>query len=92
LFGAGGGEALAAHIDAPLLGKIPIEPAVAAGGDAGEPVALSGDGPAATAFRDIATAIATELAPTRSVDDIDMAGCTARLFETVDAAFAELDG
>ncbi len=35
LFGAGGGQALADSIDAPLLGQIPLEPAVAAAGDAG---------------------------------------------------------
>ena len=35
LFGSGGGEALATDIDVPLLGKIPLEPAVAAGNDAG---------------------------------------------------------
>ena len=55
LFGAGGGEALADDAGVPLLGQIPIEAAVAAGGDAGEPVAL-GDGPAAEAFRAIADA------------------------------------
>ena len=57
----------------PLLGQIPLEPAVAAGGDAGEPVAL-GDGPAAEAFRAIADRIVTEAIP-----PIDMSGCSARL-------------
>src|SRR5207237_6241792 len=33
LFGEGGGERLARDIGAPLLGRIPLEPAVAAGGD-----------------------------------------------------------
>ena len=40
LFGAGGGAALAAEIGVPLLGQVPLEPAVSAGGDAGRPVAL----------------------------------------------------
>ena len=40
LFGEGGGEALAHEAGVPLLGQIPIEPSVAAGGDAGEPIAL----------------------------------------------------
>ena len=53
LFGEGGGAELAADAGVPLLGQVPLEPAVAAGGDAGEPVAL-GDGPAADAFRAIA--------------------------------------
>jgi ATP-binding protein involved in chromosome partitioning len=91
LFGTGGGEALAAAIDAPLLGQIPIESAVSAGGDAGEPVAIGGSSAAADVFRGIADTIVTELAPIVAADDIDMAGCTARLFESVDAAFAKLD-
>ena len=36
LFGTGGGRALAEQIGAPLLGTVPIEPAVAAGGDTGQ--------------------------------------------------------
>ena len=46
LFGAGGGQALADEIGVPLLGQVPLEPAVSAGGDAGRPVALDGEGPA----------------------------------------------
>ena len=46
LFGEGGGQALADQVGVPLLGRIPLEPAVAAGGDAGVPVALAGTGPA----------------------------------------------
>ena len=42
LFGAGGGQALADEIGVELLGRVPLEPAVAAGGDAGRPVALDG--------------------------------------------------
>ena len=53
LFGVGGGAALAAEIGAPLLGQVPLEPAVSAGGDAGRPVALADDGAAAAAFRSI---------------------------------------
>jgi ATP-binding protein involved in chromosome partitioning len=41
LFGEGGGQALADAIGAPLLGKVPLEAAVAAGGDAGDPVSLT---------------------------------------------------
>ena len=50
LFGEGGGAALAHDAGVPLLGQIPIEAAVAAGGDEGRPVVL-GAGPAADAFR-----------------------------------------
>ncbi len=91
LFGEGGGAALAEAIDAPLLGQVPIEPGVASGGDTGEPVAIDGDGPAADVFRSIAERITTEIAPPATDDGIDMAGCSARLFDTVNAAFAELD-
>jgi len=51
LFGSGGGRTLADEVGAELLGQVPIEPAVAAGGDTGQPVALEGTGPAAQALR-----------------------------------------
>ncbi len=38
LFGSGGGEALAHQIDAPLLAKIPLDPALREAADAGRPV------------------------------------------------------
>ena len=44
LFGSGGGEALAAEIDAPLLGRIPFDPRLAAYADAGEPIVLAEPG------------------------------------------------
>jgi ATP-binding protein involved in chromosome partitioning len=78
LFGSGGGAALAAAIDAPLLGQVPLEPDVAAGGDTGEPVALAGIGAAAEAFRTIAERILTDIAPPADPDAVDMAGCSAR--------------
>ncbi len=81
LFGSGGGRALAEEVGAELLGQVPIEPAVAAGGDAGEPVALAGTGPAADAFRAIARTIVTETVP-----PVAMAGCSARLLDAVEAA------
>jgi ATP-binding protein involved in chromosome partitioning len=40
LFGSGGGEALAAEVDAPLLGRIPFDPRLAAYADEGEPIVL----------------------------------------------------
>ena len=38
VFGAGGGEALADAIDAPLLGRIPLDPRLRESADAGEPL------------------------------------------------------
>jgi ATP-binding protein involved in chromosome partitioning len=40
LFGSGGGEALAAEVEAPLLGRIPFDPRLAAYADEGEPIVL----------------------------------------------------
>ena len=57
VFGSGGGEKLAKAFKVPLLGKIPMEQAVREGGDAGEPVALKGQGEAAQVFKEIAHAI-----------------------------------
>jgi ATP-binding protein involved in chromosome partitioning len=79
LFGGGGGQALADEVGAELLGQIPLETSVAAGGDAGQPVALTGTGPAAEAFRAIADRIVTETVP-----PVVMAGCSARLLESVE--------
>jgi ATP-binding protein involved in chromosome partitioning len=87
LFGEGGGQALAADIDAPLLGQVPLEPAVATGNDAGVPVSLTGDGAAARIFRSIAGRISSQLAPPVQPDQVDMAGCSARLLDAVNAAF-----
>ena len=81
LFGEGGGQTLADEVGVELLGQVPIEPAVAAAGDAGEPVVLSGTGPAADAFRAIARTIVTETVP-----PVAMAGCSARLLDAVEAA------
>ena len=91
LFGSGGGGALAEAVGAPLLGKVPLETAVAVGNDIGEPVAITGGGAAAEVFRAIADLIVTEIAPPTAPGEIDMAGCTARLFDTVNEAFAKLD-
>ena len=87
LFGEGGGTALAADIDAPLLGQVPLEPAVAAGNDDGVPVSLAGDSVAAHTFRSIAAWISDEIAPPARTDQVDMAGCSARLLDAVNAAF-----
>jgi ATP-binding protein involved in chromosome partitioning len=82
LFGEGGGEQLARDAGVPLLGSVPLEPSVSAGGDTGSPVTL-GDGPAADAFRDVAQRIVDEAVPLAA-----MAGCSARM---LDAAVAALD-
>jgi ATP-binding protein involved in chromosome partitioning len=44
LFGSGGGELLAAELGVPLLGKIPLVPALREGGDVGRPVTVTDAG------------------------------------------------
>ncbi len=90
LFGSGGGQALADEIDAPLLGEVPLESAVAAGNDAGRPVSIGHDGAAADVFRSIADRIVAEIAPPTTADEVDMAGCSARMLDAVAAAFDDL--
>jgi ATP-binding protein involved in chromosome partitioning len=86
LFGSGGGAALAEAIDAPLLGQVPLEPAVGIGGDDGNPVSIDGDSAAADVFRAIAARIVAEIAPPSGGAVVDMAGCSARMLEAVEIA------
>lgn len=41
LFGSGGGASLAEQLDVPLLGKVPLDPQLRAGGDTGTPIVIS---------------------------------------------------
>lgn len=82
LFGEGGGRTLADEIGSELLGSVPIESAVAYGGDCGEPVAINGASAAAHEFRAIALRIVAETIPA-----VEMAGCSARLLDAVEVAF-----
>ena len=64
LFGSGGGQELADDIGVPLLGKLPLVPAIREGGDDGRPVtAVDPESEAAQAFRAIARQIAVDLKP-----------------------------
>ena len=85
LFGRGGGDRLAEEAGIPLLGRVPIEQAVAEGGDHGRPIAM-GEGPAAQAFASIARSLIDEVVP-----PADLAGCSARMLGAVDAALAAAD-
>ena len=58
IFGSGGGAALAAELGVPLLGQVPLVPALREGGDVGTPVTVSDpDGEAAQAFVALAAGI-----------------------------------
>ncbi len=66
LFGAGGGDVLAERLGAPLIGRVPLVPALREGGDIGVPIKVSDPkGEAASAFDEIARRIDDDLAPTR---------------------------
>jgi len=87
LFGTGGGAALAEEIGAPLVASIPLEPAVSEGGDAGTPAAWAEpESPAGRAFHELAARVVEELLP-----PVEMAGCTARIFELATANLAAVD-
>jgi ATP-binding protein involved in chromosome partitioning len=58
LFGRGGGQALADDLGVPLLGQVPLVPALREGGDEGVPVSLrQPDGEAAKAFDALAASL-----------------------------------
>jgi len=55
IFGSGGGEALAAELEVPLLGTVPLVTAIREGADVGKPITMvEPDGDAARAFSDLA--------------------------------------
>ena len=62
LFGEGGGVLTAEKLGTTLLGQVPLLPAIREGGDTGVPVVVSApQGPAATAFRQIAEELLARL-------------------------------
>ncbi len=86
IFGQGGGQELADELGVPLLGQVPIDGSVAAGGDDGAPVVLEETpGAAGDALRAVADRLLEEVPP------VDMASCTARIFEAAEQALANLD-
>ena len=82
LFGEGGGQRLADALGVELLAQIPIDPALAAGGDIGQPVA-GGDLPVSRAFGELARHLIAS-----SPEAIEMTGCSARILELLDQAVA----
>ena len=63
LFGQGGGERMAAQYGVPLLGSLPLDIAIREQGDAGQPVVVAApDSAVAQAYRQVARAMAAELA------------------------------
>ena len=66
IFGSGGGDELSKRLDVPLLGKVPLVPALREGSDTGRPIVVAEpESEAAAAFDEIARAIVEDLAPTK---------------------------
>ncbi len=64
LFGEGGGDDLAEELGIPLLGRIPLDASLVAGGDDGRPAALfDATGPAGSAFHALAGEIIAAVPP-----------------------------
>ena len=62
IFGSGGGEQLADAMQAPFLGKVPIDADVRIGSDSGKPIVVSKpDSPAAKTLIDIAQQVAAKM-------------------------------
>jgi len=64
LFGSGGGGELAERIGAPLIGSVPLVPALREGGDTGRPVAVDAESEAGAVFAEMARVVDVDLRPT----------------------------
>ena len=70
IFGSGGGQELADDLGVPLLGKLPLVPALREGSDNGRPItAVDPESETAVAFADIARQIAVDLKPKKVYSD-----------------------
>ena len=65
LFGEGGGQELAEQLDVPLLGKVPLVPALREGADTGSPVAADPSTESGKVFEELARVVDEDLKPTR---------------------------
>ena len=65
LFGEGGGGALAEKLGVPLLGQIPLVPALRAGSDNGNPVAVDTSTEIGSIFAEIARVVEEDLKPSK---------------------------
>ncbi len=66
IFGEGGGQKLAAMLDVPLLGQLPLVKGIADSGDAGMPLILDDNNPMATTFINMAKKVAQQVAITNA--------------------------
>ncbi|MEA5466797.1 Mrp/NBP35 family ATP-binding protein [Leptothoe sp. PORK10 BA2] len=64
IFGTGGGMQMAAELSVPLLGQVPIDPNICAGGDSGQPLPLADEAaPLSRVFETIAQGLNNTFAP-----------------------------
>ncbi|MBS1503270.1 MAG: Mrp/NBP35 family ATP-binding protein [Bacteroidetes bacterium] len=62
IFGKDGGKKLAAQLDVPFLGEIPLVRSISESGDAGKPVVLDSENPMSDAFTQMAQRVAQQVA------------------------------
>jgi ATP-binding protein involved in chromosome partitioning len=75
VFGSGGGAALAAELDVPLLGQVPLDPQLREQGDVGEPiVAAHPDSETAQIIVGIAEAIDASREPGSIIKSLPLVG------------------
>jgi ATP-binding protein involved in chromosome partitioning len=87
VFGSGGGQDLADSIGVPLLVSIPLDAAVAAGGDAGVPVSLKHPQSATSlVFRELASIIVTDVAPPVEIAQCSLRGSLVRAGADIEGA------
>ncbi len=65
LFGSGGGQTLADRIGVPLMGQVPLVPALRDGADRGDPVAVDPSTEVGSVFAEIARVLDVEMKPTK---------------------------
>lgn len=84
IFGQEGAQHLAADLQVPFLGEVPLVQSIREAGDYGRPAAMQQNSPVAEAFIEIARNMAeevvkrnTDLPPTEAIKITTMAGCSA---------------
>ncbi len=84
IFGKEGAKNLAADLDIPFLGELPLVQSIREAGDVGRPAALQNDTPLEKAFETITQNVVQEvvrrnedLPPTEAIKITNMAGCAA---------------
>ncbi len=70
IFGSGGGQELADELGVPMLGQLPLVPALREGGDSGRPIAaVEPESESARIFQEIARQIAVDMKPNKVYSD-----------------------